>query len=97
MLQTRLVETLKEKQESHEKLTHIKKEKMEKNINEIIFKFNGIKVDEQIQLFKKLCVKNIFGKRINDGKQAEEQTITHILTETTFKKNVTNLISYWIN
>ena len=33
MLQTRLVEKLKEKKESHEKLAHIKLEKMEKDIN----------------------------------------------------------------
>ena len=47
MLQTRIMENLKEKQESPEKLAHVKTERTEKLKKEIMTKVNGIKVDEQ--------------------------------------------------
>ena len=47
MLQTRIMENLKEKQESPEKLAHVKLERTEKLKKEIMTKVNGIKVDEQ--------------------------------------------------
>ena len=47
MFQRRLIVSMKEKQESHEKIAPTKIEELEKDVSETINKLNGMKVDER--------------------------------------------------
>ena len=62
MLQRRLFERMKEKQESHEKLAHTETERIENDIYEITKKMDNIKLIDEVNRSQSEQLQNITAK-----------------------------------
>ena len=76
MLQKRLIENLKEKQQPHEELAHTAKDKIEKHKTEILTELIGTKVDEDRDQLKKSTAELTFLKKRRNDRIKEEENAT---------------------